>query len=649
MSILFRKRRSWILLPLVGFLFACLIPGQPAGSNSTATAAATPSLSFTPTPPTPRKLTICLGQEPNTLYPFSGPNDAAQSVLQAIDDGPIDTVGYTYQPVILQKLPSLADGDAQISPVTVSAGTKVVDANGDLTALAVGTPVRPASCRASNCVVKYDGVSTLRMDQLVVTFRLRSDVTWSDGSPLTADDSVYAYQLAANQSTPGSKFLVERTQTYEAADPTTVQWWGIPGFIDPAFMTDFWAPVPKHAWSQFGAADLPNIDIAARSPMGWGPYKIQEWVAGDHITLEKNPYYFRAAQGYPKFDQLVFRFISDPNQAISELIGGGCDLLDPSINLDSQVALLKQMQQADQIQAYFTQGLSMEWLGLGITPASYDNGYSTLDGDRPAILSDARTRQAIALCLDRQKVVDSVLFGESAVPDNFVASGHPLFENGLPAYHFDPSTGEQLLDQVGWRDLDGNPATPRQAVGVKNVPAGTKLVLNYFTTPNTQRRQATDILTSSLGQCGIGVKVQFYSQNDFYAPGPDGWLFGRRFDLAEYALSTDSIEPPCQWFSSAEIPDASNNWVGTNVSGYKNPDYDAACQTAQTSLPGEKSYIDSYHQTQAIFATDLPSIPLYYRVKVAASRPDLCHFALDPSAQPLWNIEAFDVGSGCQP
>ena len=75
------------------------------------------------------------GQEPNTLYPYGNLNAAAQSVLAAIDDGPIDLIGYTYQPVILQKLPNIADGDATISQVSVNNGSEIVDANGNLTSL----------------------------------------------------------------------------------------------------------------------------------------------------------------------------------------------------------------------------------------------------------------------------------------------------------------------------------------------------------------------------------------------------------------------------------------------------------------------------------------------------------------------------------
>ena len=455
------NRSSLLLILLAVVLFSCISPT--AGITPTP-GEATPTPPVTPSAAPARVLTICLGEEPNTLYPFANPNDAALSVLAAIDDGPIDTLDYNYQPVILKKMPSLADGDAQILEVSVKPGTKIVDANGNLTALTTGTPVRPSGCRNDGCVITYDGVSTLQMDQMLVTFSMRSDITWSDGSPLTADDSVYAYQLAADKNTPGSKFLVDHTQTYEATDPATLQWWGIPGYFDPSFMTNFWTPAPKHIWSQFRAADLPQIDVAARSPMGWGPYMMEEWIAGDHMTLSKNPYYFRINQGYPKFDQLIFRFISDPNEAISELAAGRCDILDPSVNLDTQVALLQQMVQSGKIHTSFAQGMSIEWLGLGIRPASYDNGLNTARGDRQDILGDPRTRQAIALCLDRQKVVDTVLFGQSSVPLSFLPIDHPVYDAEVPSYKYDPASGIQLLEQVGWKDLDGNPATPRTAV-----------------------------------------------------------------------------------------------------------------------------------------------------------------------------------------
>jgi peptide/nickel transport system substrate-binding protein len=643
----FSKRFVWMFcILLITILQACRFSPSTPAANETPTQ----PVPVLPTgTPSPRTLTVCLGQEPNTLYPFGGPNAAARSVLASIYDGPIDTVGYEYQPVILAQLPSLENGDAQIVRTPVQAGNQIVDADGNLVLLKQGTRVRPAGCRGDDCILNYDGTTPLEMDQMVVTFRMRPDVTWSDGTPMTADDSVYAFELASNPAAISNTFLLDRTQTYEAADAQTIQWWGVAGFIDSAYFTNFWSPAPKHLWSQFPPDQLTTIDVASRSPVGWGSYVIQEWIAGDHITLAKNSYYFRTADGYPKFDSLTFRFIPDPNTALSELVAGRCDILDPSIRLDNHAALLQEMQAGQQAQAFFAPGMTIEWLGLGLVPATYDDGYDTqFQKDRQDVFADAHTRQGIAYCLDRQSVVDNVLFGLTSVPTTYVPAEHPLYDPNIDSLPFDPAVGISLLEQAGWRDTDGNPATPRQAVSVNKVAAGTPLQLNYYTTTATQRRQVVDILSQSLAQCGVGLNVQYFSQNDLYAPGPNGLLFGRRFDLIEYAMGVNGIEPPCGWFTTGEIPTASNAWIGTNVTGFKNPAYDAACRAAQLSLPGEQAYVDAYRQTQVIFSTELPAIPLYYRLRVAAARADLCHFDLDPTANPLWNIEAVDIGPTCQ-
>jgi peptide/nickel transport system substrate-binding protein len=622
-------------------------------------AAATVVISETQTPPPPpspsptpgpRSLKICLGGEPNTLYPYGNPNAAARSVLSAVYDGPIDTVKYGYSPVILEKIPNIKDGDAQISPVDVKAGDQVVDANGDLVSLTAGTQVRPSSCRADSCAVTYDGTSALKMDQLVVTFTMLDKLMWSDGKPLTASDSVYSFQLASANATPTSKFIIDRTQTYEAAsDGVTVQWWGRPGFIDPEYSTNFWMPLPEHAWSQFKPEDLLTVDVSARAPLGWGPYILKDWKVGESIELVKNLNYFRADANLPKFDDLTFLFYNDPNTAITALVDGKCDVLDPSINLDGQVDLLQQMQKAGQAKLYTAQTSTMEWLGIGIAPASYDNGFNLSDKqDRPDIFGDARMRQAIASCLDRQKIVDNVLFGLSQVPDSYVPPDDPLHNGNIETYTYNPASGSKILEQIGWLDLDNNPATPRVSQGVTNVPNGTPLVLNYVTSAATQRHQVVEILAQSLAGCGIGLNIHYVNASDLYLPGPAGPLFGRQFDLAEYAIGVNSLEPQCSWFTTAQIPTEKNNWIGTNISGYKNPVFDTACEQALQALPDDPAYT-AHQQAQSIFASDLPSIPLYLRLRIAATRPDFCGFKLDPSSNyALADLESFDYGTGCK-
>ena len=182
-----------------------------------------------------------------------------------------------------------------------------------------------------------------------------------------------------------------------------------------------------------------------------------------------------------------------------------------------------------------------------------------------------------------------------------------------------------------------------------NVPTGTSLELDYITTTSIQRREASEILAASLRECDIGINLRYLPPEEFYAPAPEGILFGRNFDLAQFAMGTESIIPHCDWFSVASIPNADNDWVGTNLSSYNNPDYDKACQNASFTLPNAPSFEENYRETLRIYAEELPAIPLYPYLRVAASRADFCGFNLDPSSKsPLWNIEEFDYAN-CAP
>lgn len=642
------RARFWIFFLMVVLLMPACVPQPTEIPVVTETPAETLAPSPTPTPVS-RILNICLGGEPNSLYLYGSPNSPARSVLSAIYDGPIDVAEYGYEPIILEKIPNLNDGDAQITPLTVHSGDQVVDAAGNLVLLSTGTKIRPSGCREAGCAITYDGSSAIQMDQMTVTFTLLDGLLWSDGEPLTAEDSIYSFQIASSNDTPGSKFLIDRTQTYEAAaDGVTIQWWGKPGFLDPDYYVNFWTPLPKHVLEQLAPADLLTADLTNKSPLGWGPYILEEWKAGESLHFIKNLNYFRADSELPPFDELNFFIYPEPNSAISALVDGKCDVLDPSVRLDGQVGLLQQMQKDGQAKLLTTQTNTMEWLGIGVVPASYDNGFKLSDkDDRPDFFGDARMRQAIALCLDRQQVVDNVLFGLSQVPDSYLPSDHPLHNGNIQTYSFNPTEGNKILEQIGWLDNDKNTATPRQSAGVTNVPGGTPLVLNYITSSATQRRQVAEILTQSLAECGIGLNVTYLSASDLYLQGPVGPLFGRHFELAEYAIGVNSIEPQCSWFTSSQIPTAANNWIGTNISGYKNSTFDAACNKALQALPEDPAYT-SHQEAQAIFASELPSIPLYQRLRVAAARPDLCGFTLDPvSTYALKDLESFNYGSAC--
>ena len=675
-------------LYLAGTLIALLLTGCTLGQKSPTpnesggespvppgfTPALSPTPAYTPTPTrVPRTLTICLGAEPETLYLYGGGSLAQSQVLQAIYDGPIDDVGFDYQPVILEKLPDLADGDALIQPVAVQAGDWVVNAAGELVRLSPGQVVRPFGCDSAECAVAWNG-EPLEMAQLSATFTIKEGVRWSDGTPLTAADSVFSYKIARDcqsESGPCGGFglvnqrgwdTLQRTASYTALGERQVQWTGVPGFLDPDYRINFFIPLPADQLQGIAADELFTAEASARQPMGWGPYAIQEWVPGESIRLSWNPSYFRAGEGLPAFDTLVFRFAGqDPRANLEAIQAGECDLLDQEASLafqeDGFQALLA-AQEAGRLAARIQTGTVWEHADFGIRPASYDDG-NQLGVDRPDFFGDVRTRQALAQCIDRQRIVDEVLFGLSAVPDSYLPPGHPLLNPDVARYPFDPAAGAALLDQVGWLDGDGNPATPRVALGVPNVVDGTPLQFTYRTTPASQRQRAAEILKDSLAQCGVALELVTSPAEELYAAGPQGPVFGRQFDLAQLAWST-GVHPSCNLWLTSEIPGDPNvvdengvtrfplGWGGQNASGYSSPAYDRACLGALDPLPGQPGYEESHRETQAIFAQDLPVVPLYWRVKAAATRPDFCGFELDAAAHSeLWNLEAFDYGEGC--
>ena len=610
----------------------------------------------TPEPEGPRTLTICSNWAPDTLFMHWPTLMAAYRVWQIIYDGPIDENSLAYQPVILEKLPNLADGDAAINTIIVNEGDTVVDAGGSIVTLdsAADPPqmLRPAG---GGEPLAYMG-GEFEMDQLSATFKLLPNLTWSDGTPLVASDSVFKFNLLEEQSFGNFEFWL-RTATYEAVDQRTTVWTGLPGDMDSTYFINFQSPLPEHVLGKYSPSDLSTAEEAALKPLGWGPYRIQEHILGEQIILEKNPHYFRANEGLPKFDILIINYITDSSGAlISSLLSGECDI---ALGIDSeQLELMLELQNAEQVSTIISESTIFDHITFPIQPFSYDDGYQ-VGLDRPDFFSDVRIRRAIALCLDRQSAADLATFGMSPVLDTYIPEFHPLFNNQVPHYDYDPEAGIALLEEVGWVDHDGDPGTPRIANGVRNVADGTLFEFSYLTTHNRQPYAA--VLEQSLIDCGIHAKLRTMTLAELFQSDPEIGNYYRGHEIMEFGLGSGP-QPPCDLYLSSAVPGpVGESWFsimdgvertfittsGVNISGFANQEYDDICMTALNELSGREGYIDAHHEAQRIYSELLPSIPLFTNVHFIAARPDSCNIILDPTGGELWNIEEFDYGEGC--
>ncbi len=588
----------------------------------------------------PKNLVVCMAQEPETLYEYGASMLVKAAVQHGLYEEPYSTLSYAYQAQGLEKLPSLADGDAVVNVVEVNAGDLVLDAAGEPVTLESGLSVLNADGEA----VTFDGSTPISMQQMVVDFTLKPWV-WEDGTPVTADDSVFSFEIARDPDTPSGKFTTDRTASYEATGDLSLRWTGIPGFLDSVYFTNVWQPLPRHAWGEFTAAELNAADESNRTPLANGPFRIAEWIPGDSITLVKNEHYYRAAEGLPRVDTVTFRFIADTNQLLAQLLAGQCDIGTQDGMDTSQSPFLIEAEGNGLLVPYFQTGTNFEHIDFGV------NTYGEYADSRPDWFEDVRVRRAITMCTDRQSMVDNILYGRSEVINTYIPSVHPLYPEDLTEWPLDVEAANALLDEVGFVDSDGDGVREYYAAGVEGGdPAwdGTPFAVTLGTTAgNEMRQQLTQIFQENMVQCGISVELYYVPSNEWFADGPDGPVFGRKFDLAEFAWST-GVDPSCNLYLSSQITgpaeEGLGGWGAANNTGWSNADYDAICNAALGSLPGTAEYVDNHLAAQRIFSEEVPVIPLFLRLKVAATRPGVCGFNVDPTQNSeLYNLHEIGV------
>lgn len=287
--------------------------------------------------------TIVVGfsQEPASMFSLVE-SSAVQAQVAHIGVGVANTqYNYDFQPVLQKELSTIEAGLATNEMVDVKPGDTVYSADGEPVTLEAGTPVI-----VDGETIEYDGSSPLQLPQLVTTYEL-NPYTWSDGTPGSIDDIKLAYKINCDRTSGATEFNVCNEFGTEADTMSNIAWaddgslkWTItswPGVQDPTyFLMPFSinpnAPVyPSHQVLSDGRklADVPAAEWAtlpeiAEKPLSHGPYMITDWVRGQSITLEANPYY----DGEVGAARIIIQIVPDTNQAVAQLLSGEVDYLE---------------------------------------------------------------------------------------------------------------------------------------------------------------------------------------------------------------------------------------------------------------------------------------------------------------------------------
>ena len=597
-----------------------------------------PSPSPAATAAVPRRLTVCLLQEPPSLNLNLSQLPAVLGVNEALTGGLIDVRGYQYQPVAFTKLPKISDGDAGLNPITVRLGDLVFDlATSQPVTLTQGVKVTLNQPQGPPLQVNFGVVSSTTTVQQWARWTQVKGLTWEDGVAVSSSDALLAYAVARDPATATHLDWPRLTAAFTAVDDQTVQWEGVPGYVSSTYFLNHAGFLPSHAYGQLSPAEMLSDPQVNRHPLGYGPFKLRQWDAGDQIVLVKNPTYWRAAEALPRLDELVIRFIPDSNRIIAELAGGKCDLAPSDAAFAEQFPLLRQLEAQGLLVTRLAPEPEIEQLFFNAHPAP---GYTGFAGHARNIhgallLSDASVRQAIAYCLDRQAIVDQALNGAGIVQATYAPVDSPFYagDDQVTRYEFDPAKGLALLKQAGWQDTDHD--------GVLDNGHGQAFSLVYSTRLRTRREPVLRLVQSQLREnCQIDISIEVYG-SEYTAPGANTIAMGRRYDLSELAFTTGA-EPPCSLYLSSAIPSETNGWNGYNIAGYTNPDFDAACQAAlQTDDPDQKAA--QHGLAEQLWSADLPAIVLFAPARVALMRPEVQNVLLDSSASDWWNVENFDL------
>lgn len=410
---------------------------------------------------------------------------------------------------------------------------------------------------------------TVSPDGRTITFKLRPGVRWQDGTPFTAEDVRFTYQKLIDPAviTPFSSSF-ELIEALDAVDPLTVRIRYKEPFA-PALESWGMGILPKHLLEH---EDL-NTTKYLRAPVGTGPYRFVRWKSGELIELRANPDYF---EHRPFIDRCLYRIIPDQATLFLELLTGGVDT--------TGLTPLQYTRQTDApyLRERYTK---FRYPSFGFTYI----GYNLAD----ARFSDVRVRRALNLAIDKQAILDGVLFGLGAVATGPYPKESWAYDPAIQPPAPDPQAARRLLAEAGWEDRDKDGWLDKDGQ-----PFRFTLLTNQG---NEVRRQAAELIQRQLRSVGIDVRIRIIEWSTFVHE----FIDKRQFEAVLLAWSLSRDPDIYDLFHSSKTKPGEYNFVG-----YRNPAVDELLiRGRQTFDRAERQKI--YHALHQALYDDQPYTFLY--------------------------------------
>lgn len=441
--------------------------------------------------------------------------------------------------------------------------------------------------------------------KMQTTYRLRPNLTWHDGQPLTADDFVFAREIySARGLGVFTSSPQDQIEDLVAADPRTVLInWKAPYGEAGVLTSGLFDPLPRHILEAPFAAyqqDL-NADTFVANPfwttqyVGLGPYKLTEWqqsVEIDGVAFDGH------VSGRPKIDRVVIRIFTDENTVVSNVLSGNVDIAgDRAIRPEHAFEIKRQLGDGA-VSLVFAAG--RHYLGFQFRPELLKT---------PALL-DLRVRRALAHALDRDAINQAMYDGQGPMGDHWVPPGLPYYdevERTVTHYPYDPRRAGELMTEAGFtRDAGGFYAS---SSGERFRP---QLMVDGS---NLFEREMTTILD-------IWAKAGIDGEPKLLPAAESRILAARTTYPGMYGISSGIRESQLDIFSTAAIASETRGWAGNNRVGWSNPDYERAWN-AFNSLLDRGQRDEQIVQMMKVATDQLPAIMVHFNPNATSFRSSL--------------------------
>ncbi|WP_204114839.1 peptide ABC transporter substrate-binding protein [Shimia biformata] len=471
-------------------------------------------------------------------------------------------------------------------------------------------------------------------DLTSITWKLKSGLVWSDGSPVTSADVKFTAdycmhpeggcaQLAKFDGVESVEIVDDLTVTVKFDSPKPNPYGPFMGGQSPI--------IQMAQFKDCMGAKAPECTAANFAPIGTGPFVVDEFKPNDVISMSANPNYRDPAK--PAFATLTFKGGGDATAAGRAVLETG--EFDYAWNLQLAPDVLAKMAEGGKGTPIAAFGSLVERLEMNLTNPSPDlpeGERSTVAHPHP-FLSDMKVRKALSMAIDRNLLVE-IGYGQAGRPTCNLVPGPAVYaSDNTDCLTQDIAGANALLDEAGWVDSDGD--------GIRDKD-GVKMSILYQTSTNAVRQDFQALIKQWWAEIGVETELRNINASVFFGGDPGSPDTFQKFyaDVEMYANNFDGTDPQAylSMYKCGNEPKPASQWQGENINRFCDPEYDALIDELSATSDLEKRYELAKKMNDMLTKDSYTIVPLVDRGRVSAHANSLGGVVLNTWDSELWNV-----------